>query len=686
LLNQYFRNNPSPEGSPFRVIGGQIHFLLGSAFVFLATFTLLRALLLYRNFDLTGDIPTSEIMRAFGVGMRFDLVVICYCMLPLVFTLLFRSGPAWRRASLVWLGLCGGVGIFLGIAELPFYHEFHARLNSIAFQYLKEDPKTVISMLWFGFPVIRYFLLCGILWGLYFGGLLLVGKRFPVDAQSHQTRYQPGLRLLAFFLFLALGVVGARGTLRAGPPLRWGDAYVSTHMFANHLSLNGTYTLVKALEDADNQKKGGKWLHSLSRAEATAVTRKMLMTNRDELLEPDRFAVLRKHQPVTKLEENRIKNVVVIIMESFSGEFVGALQRDYGVTTEFDKLADEGLLFDHFFSNGTHTHQGMFASLASFPNLPGHEYLMQQPQGSNSFSGLPVLLKERGYNDVYVYNGDFAWDNQEGFFRNQGMTHFVGKKDYQDPKFVNPTWGVSDEDMFARALVELESVAQQERPFFAVLQTLSNHTPYVLPSPLPFDPVKSDYGPLAEHLTAMKYSDWALGRFFKSAKQSSYYRDTLFVITGDHGFGVPQQLAGIDILMFHIPLLIIGPGIRETYGSHSSVVGTQVDLVPTVVGLLGKPFIHQSWGRDLLALPDDDRGFGIIKPSGSNQITALIRGNDVLTRTPDEQFVLSTYNLYPQPRAQTVEDPAKTAALSKELMAYIQTAMTSLYENKTGIP
>jgi len=237
LLDQSLKNSPSSEGSPIRVIAGQIRFLLGSAFVFLVTFTLLRALLLYRNFDLTGDIPTAEIVRAFGVGLRFDLVVVCYCMLPLVFTLLFRSGPAWRRVSLAWLGLCGGIGIFLGIAELPFYHEFHARLNSIAFQYLKEDPKTVISMLWFGFPVIRYLLLCGILWGLYFGGLLLVGRGFPVGAQSHPTRYQPGLRLLAFFLILACGVVGARGTLRAGPPLRWGDAYVSTHMFANHLSL-----------------------------------------------------------------------------------------------------------------------------------------------------------------------------------------------------------------------------------------------------------------------------------------------------------------------------------------------------------------------------------------------------------------------------------------------------------------
>jgi phosphoglycerol transferase MdoB-like AlkP superfamily enzyme len=676
---------PQKGITPFQEVRTQILFLLGCALVFLVTFSLLRALLLYRNFDLTADIPTASLVTAFGVGLRFDLIIVCYCMLPLGFMLLFPFSAGWRKACLYWLGFCGAVCIFLGIAELDFYHEFHARLNSIAFQYLKEDPKTVLQMLWFGFPVVRYLLLCAFLWSLYMGGLLLVNKHVPAYGKRLRPAYRPAVHILAFLLVVLLGVTGARGTLRSGPPLRWGDAYFSSNTFANHLSLNGTFTLAKAVEDVESQKKGEKWLRALPRDEATAVTRGMLVTGRDKLLDPDRYAVLREHRPVSKLAPNRIKNVVVIIMESFSAEFVGALQRDYGVTPEFDKLAREGLLFDHFFSNGTHTHQGMFASLASFPNLPGHEYLMQQPQGSNAFSGLPVLLKERGFNDLYVYNGDFAWDNQEGFFRNQGMTRFVGRQDYRNPKVVNPTWGVSDEDMFDKALTELDKAAQNQ-PFFAVLQTLSNHTPYVLPSPLPFDPLPADTGPLAEHLTAMKYSDWALGRFFKAAKKSPYYRDTLFAITGDHGFGVPKQLAGIDILMYHVPLLLIGPGIREAYGSRTSVVGTQVDLVPTIVGLLGQPFVHQCWGRDLLSLPADDPGFGIIKPSGSDQTTALIKGDYVLTRTQDDRFVLSTYQLYPAPRAEAVHDEQRTREMSKELNAYIQTAMTSLAENTTGRP
>ncbi len=93
--------------------------------------------------------------------------------------------------------------------------------------------------------------------------------------------------------------------------------------------------------------------------------------------------------------------------------------------------------------------------MACFPNLPGFEYLMQTPEGGHKLSGLPALLSARDYDDVYVYNGDFAWDNQSGFFGNQGMTTFIGRNDFVNPVFSDPTWGVSDQDMFDRGNEEL---------------------------------------------------------------------------------------------------------------------------------------------------------------------------------------------------------------------------------------
>jgi len=377
-----------------------------------------------------------------------------------------------------------------------------------------------------------------------------------------------------------------------------------------------------------------------------------------------------------------VRNVVVILMESFAGRYVGALGSRDGITPNFDRLAGEGLLFERFFANGTHTHQGMFASMACFPNLPGFEYLMQSPEGGNRFSGLPQLLSARAFNDVYVYNGDFAWDNQAGFFGNQGMTRFVGRNDYVDPVVADPTWGVSDQDMFDRAVQELGALAPDE-PFYALLQTLSNHTPYALPDPLPV-PAVTGHGSQDAHLTAMRYSDWALGRFFEQAKRQPWYKDTLFVVVGDHGFGAPEQLTEMDLFRFHVPLLLIAPGVTEEFGSRREVVGTQVDVVPTIMGRLGGEVRHQCWGRDLLALDERDPGFGIIKPSGSDQTVAMIRGEQILVQPKDLEPRLYRYRLGADASAQRIEDADNAASMLRQLQAYLQVATGSLLANTAG--
>jgi len=660
-------------------------FLMGCALVMLIDFSLLRSILLYRNYDLSLDIPLSDLLRTAVIGLRFDLMVVCYALIPLTFALLLPNGLGKRKIALTWLALVGLIINFIGVVELDFYHEFHARINGIAIQYLKEDPVTVGSMLWHGFPVVTYLLLVLLILGLYLVGLRVVDRLTQKqDCVATGNRYvRLLLRVALFTSVLVVVLIGSRGTLRQGPPLRWGDAFHSQHLFANHLAYNGTMSLIKAVSAASHQKNSRKWLKLLPRELALKEARSLLLTPQDELLEADKYPLLRRHTPVNSLPVGQIKNVVLIIMESFSGQFVGALGNDHGITPAFDKLAKEGLLFERFFSNGTHTHQGMFATGACFPNLPGFEYLMQQPQGGNAFSGLPVLMTESGLKENrYVYNGDFAWDNQEGFFRNQGMTGFVGRNEYKNPVVDDPTWGVADEDMFNRALIELDDMAKNG-PFYGLLQTLSNHTPYALPSPLPIDEV-TGFGELNRHLTAMRYSDWALGQFFQAAKKTAYYSETLFVVVGDHGFGVKPLLSDIDLLRFHVPMLLIGPGIQEAYGERRSTVASQVDIVPTITGLLGRPFTHQCWGRNLLSLPESDQGVAMIKPSGGDQTVALIKGNQIVIHAPNQPANLGEYRLYPEKLYHRAEDAAQLEALDQQLVGYLSTALRALLENKTG--
>ncbi|MDR6354510.1 phosphoglycerol transferase MdoB-like AlkP superfamily enzyme [Pseudomonas psychrotolerans] len=329
------------------------------------------------------------------------------------------------------------------------------------------------------------------------------------------------------------------------------------------------------------------------------MTRQTLLTPRDELIDADKAAIRRVYTPPAEGKLPQVRNVVVILMESMAGRYIGALGNEDGITPNFDALAKQGTLFTRFFSNGTHTHQGMFATMACFPNLPAFEYLMRMPEGAHQFSGLPQLLSTRGFDDVYVYNGNFQWDNQSGFFSNQGMTRFVGREDFVNPVFMDPTWGVSDQDMFDRSVQELDKLAKAPdgKPFYALLQTLSNHTPYALPKDLPVTPV-TGHGSLDEHLTAMRYADWSLGQFFAKVKSEPWYQNTLFVILGDHGFGNNEQITEMDLSRFNVPLLLIGPGVQETFGARRDTVGSQIDVVPTVLARFGQPTQHQCWGRE----------------------------------------------------------------------------------------
>jgi phosphoglycerol transferase MdoB-like AlkP superfamily enzyme len=215
-----------------------------------------------------------------------------------------------------------------------------------------------------------------------------------------------------------------------------------------------------------------------------------------------------------------------------------------------------------------------------------------------------------------------------------------------------------------------------------MLQTLSNHTPYALPDPLPVAKVMVD-GVEDRHLTAMRYADYALGEFFRKIKNHGGFDDTLFVLVGDHGFGGIRQLTNMDLVRFHVPLLMLGKDIQERFGKTRSVVGSQVDVVPTVMGLLGGSYVHHCWGRNLLALPAGDPGLAVIKPSGNDQMVAVVQGDYVLTQAPGAAPRLTRFSLQPMSEAE-VNEPQRQSRMEKVLDAYVQTAINALLDNHTG--
>jgi phosphoglycerol transferase MdoB-like AlkP superfamily enzyme len=173
-----------------------------------------------------------------------------------------------------------------------------------------------------------------------------------------------------------------------------------------------------------------------------------------------------------------------------------------------------------------------------------------------------------------------------------------------------------------------------------------------------------------------------LGEFFRKAEKSDYYKNTIFVIVGDHAFSTNKQITNIDLLRYHIPLLIIAPNIVAKYGSSKKIVGSQVDIVPIIAGLLGGKSSHSCWGRDLLNVDDD--GFAVIKPSGSDQTTAFIDGDMILVKQPHLDEKLYKYQMGKNIMATLVADDSRQQEMKHKLDAFIQTAMDALLHGKAG--
>ncbi len=665
----------------------EVLFVGGLYGVLLSLFALLRLLLLWRNPELAGQVPGELLLKSFLVGARFDLAISSYLLMPLLLLLILL-----RRRRLLLVGFTALVGgmLFMGLAEAEFYREFESRFNGLVFEYLGH-PKIVDGMIWDGYPVARYVLYWLLLVLLLAVSVQMLNHWLLKRQQPAETPRHNLLRIMGTVVALTLMVFCSRGGF-GHSPLRWGDAFFCEAPFANHLALNGMFTLGRTVWDKLYAKQA-VWATGLPPEEALKITREMLTLPGDVSLANANYPLLRRQQPATDVlavvpdHSKRPLNVVVILMESFSARFAGALGAEQGLTPEFDRLAGQGILFERTFSSGTHTHQGVYASLASFPNLPGYEYLMKMMEANQEFSGLPTVLNRHGYQSLFLYNGLFSWDNKEGFFRQHGIDRFIGTEDYRNPTFVDPVWGVSDQDVFNRANSEFRTMAEQG-PFMGVILTLSNHAPFNLPEPLPFVRVETG-SDMDGRYNGMRYADWALGEFFRQASQEPYFDNTLFVITGDHGFASPPMITPMQLTRFHVPLLFYAPGPLGSEGQRRQTVASQVDIVPSVFGLLGLEDPHQCWGRNLFALPETDEGFAVVKPSGGGDQVALIEGDRALVLAPKGQPSLYRYALgHPPAASQDLYASEKDRAkeMEKRLRAYVETGILSLRAHHLGLP
>jgi phosphoglycerol transferase MdoB-like AlkP superfamily enzyme len=287
-------------------------------------------------------------------------------------------------------------------------------------------------------------------------------------------------------------------------------------------------------------------------------------------------------------------NVVVIVEESMSAEYLGAFGNRSGLTPNLDRLSRESMLFTNFYATGTRTVRGLEAITLSVPPLPG-ESIVKRPNNEELFSWGEVM-RSKGYDTKFIYGGHGYFDNMNYFYSHNGFD-IVDQGDFgKDEVTFDNAWGVCDEDIFHKVIREANRSAALKKPFFSIVMTISNHRPYTYPDK------RIDIPSGTGRNGSVKYADYAIGRLMEEARKEKWFDNTLFVIVADHCAGSARKYE-LPVKDYLIPLIIYSPSHIKP--RKVETMASQIDVAPTVLGLLDFSYDSRFVGRDIM---DDDAG------------------------------------------------------------------------------
>lgn len=567
--------NQSPSVPPARA-RSRYGFVLFFALSLLVAFTVLRGVLCWR-FTAGLSVPAGDLAKAFAIGFHRDLVVAAFSALALF--LWFRLVPdrwfprPWHRRLVVggmfvfWM-----VQIFTYAAEFFFFDEFKSRFNTVAVDYLLY-PHEVFFNIWESYPVLPVVLVCALL-SIAWLTLAHLGFRgmwdVPVTA-GRRTAWLVGGAVVALGLGLTINLRAPR---------------FSQERVVNEIANNGPLSFLGAA--LTRHLDFGAFYKTIPREEGYERARQQLAQPGVEFI--GGADSIRRRIPG---EASRPRlNVVILIEESLGSKFFGSLGRqEPTLTPEMDRLAEtEAWLFTNIYATGNRTVRGLEGVLSSFPPLPGDSIVWRDR--SQHVETLARLLRRDGYRTLFLYGGRGLFDRMDTFMLDNGFERFIERKDFAKPTFTT-VWGVCDEDLFDRSIEEFRELHRQGQPFFGVALTVSNHEPFTYPKGrIPEDPDERRRG------HAVKYSDYALGRFFRQVKDEPFYKDTIFVVVADHGDRVYGSQT-VPIPSYMIPWFILGPAVVDK-PARLPHLGGSMDVAPTVLGLIGRPYESTFLGRDLL--------------------------------------------------------------------------------------
>ena len=566
-------------------------------------FAFFRLLFLLTHTDLINNSSFFEFLYAFWIGFRFDSLIISMILLPLLLISLLPFIQFRRRLTrniyLAILTILFSLSFLISTADLRFYDNFGSRMNYWAIEYL-EYP----SIFMYTSASQRNAWELVLLWMAASVLYLYVIRKIFIRLGEYNLSVKILPKIIIYLLALALLAFGIRGRIGI-QALDWGTAFFSENHFIDQLALNSVYTLTHSIyEEIRNGRtafgEGGDRFSFYDKKDAFRTVKEMLDINNSD--STTAFNLTRTTQPHDSLPFR--PNLVFVIMESWSADKVGALGSDLDITPEFDKLCNDGMLFIDFYANGVRTNRGLPAVLCSFPSLPGRS-IMKRYAADYPFRSVADILKQYNYTSIFAYGGDIEFDNIRGFLKSVGYDKFYAEEDFGTENDLGK-WGVPDHIVLSQLA---DKIKDFPRPFNLGILTLSSHDPYLIPD----DRFKKydDSIPDGDVYNSFYYSDWSIGRFIDSLKQNPVFDSTIFIFTADHCVHQSSRYL-LDPNRFRVPLLIYSPSILGDRTGHYAKTGSQVDILPTLLDMIGLRTKYIGWGRDLLSLKDDDPGFAVV--------------------------------------------------------------------------
>ncbi len=544
--------------------------------LFLAVSLVSRLLLLFSaRHEINWD---SSLAAVFTTGIGFDAAVAVFATLP--WLILGAIAPArflksraglWTVAGLMMLFTT--ILIFITTAEWVFWDEFGARFNFIAVDYLIWTQE-VLGNITESYPMVP--IICGIItaaaivtWSLARTGLFV----WAADSST---------RLIHRIAWPAAGLASA--TLAAFC-ISQQKMPTFTNNYHGELAKNGYWSFFAAFRSMEIDYR--KWYAVLPQDQVLSASKQLLTTTDAPASSPEPKNL---HRTIIGRSPERRWNVILICMESMSGEFMSYIGQNSGLTPNLDRIAKNSIFFENLYATGTRTVRGMEALTLGLPPTPG-QAIIYRPEGTDLTTTFTPFL-DRGYDCAFLYGGDGRFDFMNRYFSTAGCRIMDVGAWKKDEVTFKTAWGACDEDLFNKTIEQADADYAANKPFHFFCMTTSNHRPYDFPAGRIEMPANGKRKP------ALKYADWALGQLIEESSKRPWFNNTLFVIVADHCASSAGKTE-LDVTKYRIPGMIYNPSLVDA--KSISTLASQIDVMPTLFGLLGWNYQTLGYGHDLQA-------------------------------------------------------------------------------------